>query len=165
VRARGYGAGEREPSLATIDHRGGEVAEQGTNTPALSDRSVAELLTQLSDQTAALVRHELELAKVELTEKGKAAGIGVGMFGAAGVVGLYGLGALIAAVILVLSLAMTGWLAALIVAVALGAVAGGLALTGRTKVAQGVPPTPQQTVETVREDVQVVRESAQEGRR
>jgi uncharacterized membrane protein YqjE len=140
------------------------MAEHGSGS-ALSDRSVPELLRELSDQTATLVRHELDLAKVEMTEKGKQAGIGAGMFGAAGVVGLYALGALTAAVILALSLAMSGWLAALIVAVVYGAVAGVLALTGRNRVQRGVPPTPEQTVQTVKEDVDVAREAVKEGRR
>jgi uncharacterized membrane protein YqjE len=140
------------------------MAENGSES-TVSDLSVPELLRQLSDQTAALVRHEMDLAKVELTEKGKQAGIGAGMFGAAGVVGLYALGALTAAVILALSLAMSGWLAALIVAVIYGAVAGVLALTGKTRVQRGVPPTPEQTVETVKEDVAVAREAVKEGRR
>src|ERR1700759_4521450 len=142
---------------------GGGMAEHGSGS-ALSDRSVPELLRQLSDQTAMLVRQELDLAKVELTEKGKQAGIGAGMFGAAGLVGLYALGALTAAVILALSLAMSGWLAALIVAVVYGAVAGVLALTGKSRVERGVPPTPEQTVETVKEDVAVAREAVKEGR-
>ncbi|MGZ4165177.1 MAG: phage holin family protein [Solirubrobacteraceae bacterium] len=141
------------------------MAENGATGSALSDRSVPELLRQLSDQTATLIRQELDLAKVELTEKGKQAGIGAGMFGAAGLVGLYALGALTAAVILALSLAMTGWLAALIVAVVYGAVAGVLALTGKSRVEQGVPPTPEQTVQTVKEDVAVAREAVKEGRR
>lgn len=141
------------------------MAENGATGSALSDRSVPELLRQLSDQTATLVRQELDLAKVELTEKGKQAGIGAGMFGAAGLVGLYALGALTAAVILALSLAMTGWLAALIVAVVYGAVAGVLALTGKSRVERGVPPTPEQTVQTVKEDVAVAREAVKEGRR
>jgi uncharacterized membrane protein YqjE len=140
------------------------MAEHGSGS-ALSDRSVPELLRQLSDQTATLVRQELDLAKVELAEKGKQAGIGAGMFGAAGVVGLYAVGALTAAVILALSLAMSGWLAALIVAVVYGAVAGVLALTGKNRVERGVPPMPEQTVQTVKEDVAVAREAVEEGRR
>jgi uncharacterized membrane protein YqjE len=139
------------------------MAEPG-NGSALNDRPVPELLRQLSDQTATLVRQELELAKVELTEKGKQAGIGAGMFGAASVVGLYALGALTAAVILALSLAMSGWLAALIVAAVYGAVAGVLALTGKNRVQRGVPPTPEQAVETVKQDVAVAREAVKEGR-
>jgi uncharacterized membrane protein YqjE len=140
------------------------VAEQGIGDSALSERSTAELLKQLSEQTATLVRHELELAKVELTEKGKQAGIGAGMFGVAGMMGLYGVGALTAAFILALSLAMSGWLAALIVAILYGAVAGVLALTGKTRVSRGVPPAPEQTVETIKQDLAYTRERAREGR-
>jgi hypothetical protein len=141
------------------------VAEHDHGGVALSDRSVAELLKQLSDQTASLVRQELDLAKAELTTKGREAGIGLGMFGAAGMVGLYALGALTAAAVLALSLAVSGWLAALIVAAIYGAVAGVLALTGRDRVQRGIPPTPEQTVQTVREDVRVTRQRVREGRR
>lgn len=132
---------------------------------ALTELSVPELMRQLSDQTATLVRQELELAKAELTVKGKRVGIGAGMFGAAGVFGLYALGALTAAVILALGLAVAGWVAALIVAAVYGAVAGGLALSGKSNVQRGVPPIPEQTVQTVREDVTVAKQRAQEGRR
>lgn len=141
------------------------MAEHNGNGAALSERSVADLLKQLSDQTATLVRQELELAKVELTAKGKQAGIGAGLFGAAGMLGFYAVGALVAAAILALSLAVTGWLAALIVAAVIGAGAGILALGGKNRVSRGVPPVPEQTVETVCEDVQVARESVREGRR
>ncbi len=141
------------------------MADQHGGNSALSERSTAELLKQLSDQTATLVRQELELAKTELTAKGRQAGIGAGMFGAAGMVGLYGLGVVTAAIVLALSLAVTGWLAALIVAIAYGAIAGGLALSGKERVSRGVPPTPGQTVETIKEDVEYARERAKEGRR
>jgi uncharacterized membrane protein YqjE len=128
------------------------------------DRSAAELLRQLSDQTATLVRQELELAKAELVAKGKKAALGAGMFGGAGVFGLYAVGALTACVILALSTAVAGWLAALIVAVVYGAIAGGLALTGKNKVQQGVPPVPEQTVESVKEDVEWTKQRAKDGR-
>jgi hypothetical protein len=141
------------------------VTEHDRSPAALTELSVPELMRQLSDQTATLVRQELELAKAELTVKGKRVGIGAGMFGAAGVFGLYALGAFTAAVILALSLAMTGWLAALIVTAIYGAVAGALALTGKSNVQRGVPPVPEQTVETVREDVEMAKQRVQEGRR
>jgi hypothetical protein len=141
------------------------VTEDDRNHAALTELSVPELMRQLSDQTATLVRQELELAKAELTAKGKRAGIGAGMFGAAGVFGLYALGALTAAAILALGLAVAGWLAALIVAVVYGAVAGGLALSGKSNVQRGVPPVPEQTVQTVRDDVAVAKQRAKEGRR
>jgi MFS family permease len=129
-----------------------------------SDRSTPELVKQLADQTTALVRQEVELAKAELSEKGKRAGIGAGMFGGAGVAGLYALGALTAAIILVLATALDGWLAALIVAVVYGAIAGVLALLGRSKVKQATPATPERTVDTVKEDVEVVKQRAKAAR-
>jgi hypothetical protein len=140
------------------------VTEHDRRPAALTELSVPELMRQLSEQTATLVRQELELAKAELTVKGKRVGIGAGMFGAAGVFGLYALGAFTAAVILALSLAMSGWLAALIVTAVYGAVAGALALSGKSNVQRGVPPVPEQTVETVREDVEMAKQRAQEGR-
>jgi hypothetical protein len=129
-----------------------------------SERPVGELMRELSAQTSTLVRQELELATLELTEKGKQAGIGAGMFGGAGVVGLYAAGALTACLVLALATAVAGWLAALIVAVVYGAVAGGLALMGRAKVKQAVPPVPEQTTESVKEDVQWTKTRAQHGR-
>jgi hypothetical protein len=141
------------------------VTEHDRSQGGLSELSVPELMRQLSEQTATLVRQELELAKAELTVKGKRVGIGAGMFGAAGVLGLFAIGALTAAVILVLSLAMAGWLAALIVAVVYGGIAGALALSGKSNVQRGGPPVPEQTVETVREDVEVAKQRAKEGRR
>ena len=122
--------------------------------PELRERSMGELLKQLSQETATLVRQEIDLAKAEVSEKGRKAGVGAGMFGAAGIVGLLALGALTAALILALDTAMDGWLAALIVGVAYAAVAGVLALTGKGKVAEAGPPVPEQTVETLKEDVQ-----------
>ncbi|MFZ0040596.1 MAG: phage holin family protein [Solirubrobacteraceae bacterium] len=141
------------------------MAADQRDSSTMNDGSVADLMRQLSDQTATLVRQELELAKAELTIKGKAAGIGAGMFGAAGLIGLFALGALTAAIVLAISLAVTGWLAALITAALYGAVAGVLALQGKTKVKQGVPPMPEQTVQTVKEDVELTKQRAQEGRR
>jgi Putative Actinobacterial Holin-X, holin superfamily III len=137
---------------------------RGNGETELGDRSIAELLKQLSDQTATLVRQELDLAKAELTVKGKRAGVGAGMLGGAGMFGLYALGALTACVILLLSTAMTGWLAALIVTAVYGAIAGVLALTGKNKVQAGTPPVPEQTVDSVKEDVRSTKERAKEGR-
>src|SRR5918996_2249017 len=88
------------------------------------DRSVGELVHALTHQTSALVRHEMRLAQVELQEKGKRAGIGAGMFGGAGVVALYGVGALVAAVIMLVATVVEPWVAALIVGVVLLAGAG-----------------------------------------
>lgn len=129
-----------------------------------SEASIAELVQQLSEQTSRLARQEVELAKAELTEKGKRAGIGAGMFGGAGVFGFYAVGALVAAAILGLATAVAAWLAALIVTAVLGAIAGILALQGRTKVQQATPPVPEQATESVKEDVQWAKTRAQAGR-
>ena len=120
----------------------------------LRERPIGELLKQLSQETTTLVRQELDLAKAEMAEKGKKAGKGAGMFGGAGVVGFLALGALTAALILALDTAMEGWLAALIVGLVYAAIAGVLALTGKKEVQQATPPVPEQTVESVKEDVQ-----------
>jgi hypothetical protein len=121
-------------------------------------------MRELSAQTSTLVRQELELAKLELTEKGMQAGLGAGMVGGAGVVGLYAAGALTACLVLALATAVTGWLAALIVAVVYGAAAGALALMGKAKVKQAVPPVPEQATESVKEDVGWTKTRAQQGR-
>ena len=120
----------------------------------LRDRSLGELLKRLSQETATLVRQELDLAKAEVAQKGKVAGAGAGLLGAAGVAGLAALGAFTAFFILVLSLLMPAWVAALIVTAFYGAVAAILAMKGRTKIKEAKPPVPEQTVETVKEDVQ-----------
>ena len=129
-----------------------------------SEASLTELVKQLSEQSSRLARQELELAKAELAEKGKRAGMGAGMFGGAGMVGFYALGALIATGILALATAVAAWLAALIVAVVLGAVAGVLALQGKNKVEQATPPVPEQAAESVKEDVQWAKTRAQQAR-
>jgi MFS family permease len=138
------------------------TTERGTS--AASKASLAELIKQLSDQSSRLARQEVELAKAELAYKGKRAGIGAGMFGGAGIFGFYGFGALIAAAILILATAMTAWLAALIIAVVLGAIAGILALQGKAKVKQATPPVPEEATESVKEDVQWAKTKAQQAR-
>jgi MFS family permease len=137
---------------------------EGDGPRSGDEPSVAELVKQLSEQTSTLARQEIELAKVELAEKGKRAGIGAGMFGGAGLVGLYALGALIAAAILGLATAVDAWLAALIVGATLAAVAGILALRGKSAVQQATPPVPEQATESVKEDVQWAKSRAQAGR-
>jgi hypothetical protein len=129
-----------------------------------AEASAGELVKQLSEQTSRLVRQEMELAKAELAIKGKRAGIGAGMFGTAGLLGLYAVGALITAAIAALATAVDTWLAALIVAVVLGAAAGVVALMGKNKVQEAMPPVPEDSVESVKEDVQWTKTRAQQGR-
>ena len=129
------------------------------------DLPTADLVRQLSDQTSRLIRQEMALARAELTVKGKQAGIGAGLFGGAGVFGLLALGALTATAIAALALAMDTWLAALIVTVVWAVVAGAMALLGKSRVQEALPPVPEDSVESVKEDVQWTKTRAQQGRR
>jgi len=138
--------------------------EQQTNS-GQADRSTAELLRQLSQQTGGLVRQEMELAKAELREKGKAAGLGAGMFGGAGLVALCAVGALTACAILALAIVVDAWLAALIVGAGYLALAGILALTGKKKMEQATPPVPEQAIESTKEDVEWTKQRAQAARK
>ena len=130
------------------------ATQDPAGTDDLRDRSLGELLKQLSEQTTRLVHQELELAKAELQQKGKEAGAGAGMFGGAGALGLAALGALTACFILALDLILPAWLAALIVAVVYGIVAFVLVKQGQARMKRAVPPVPEQTIETVKEDVE-----------
>jgi hypothetical protein len=130
----------------------------------LRERPTGDLLKELSDQTTNLVRQEIELAKAELGEKGKKAGIGAGMFGGAGLFGVFAFAALTTCIIAALESPLNLWLAALIVAVVYGAVAGVLALQGRNKVQEVGPPVPEQATESVKEDVQWAKTRAKSGR-
>ena len=141
---------------------GTETAQSRTGPP--KEASMAELVKQLSEQTGRLAREEVELAKAELAVKGKRAGLGLGMFGGAGAIGFYALGALVAAAVLALATAVAAWLAALIVAVVLAAIAGLMALQGKNEVQQATPPVPEQTTKSVKEDVQWAKTRAQAGR-
>jgi uncharacterized membrane protein YqjE len=130
----------------------------------LREHGTGELLKELSDHTTTLVRQEIELAKAELGEKGKKAGLGAGMFGGAGLFGLFALAALTTCIIVALDSAMPLWLAALIVAAVYGAIAAVLALQGRNKVQEAGPPVPEQATESVKEDVQWAKTQAKSGR-
>lgn len=122
-----------------------------------SEPSLGELVARMSEQTSRLVRDEMRLAQAEMAEKGKRAGIGVGLFGGAGLFAVYGLGALVAAAILGLAQAVDGWLAALIVAAGLFVLAGLGALIGKNKVQQAVPPLPEEAVGGVKRDAQILK--------
>ena len=125
-----------------------------------TERPTKELVQELTAEASTLIRKELALAQIELKEKGKRAGIGGGLFGGAGVLALYGLGALIACAILALATAVDGWLAALIVAVVLFAGAAVAALIGKGQVQQATPPAPEQAIQSVQDDIQTVKEHA-----
>lgn len=127
-----------------------------TNRPSgldTEDPTLGALVHQLSEQTSALVRSEVELAKAELAEKGRNAGIGIGLFSAAGVLALFGLGVLITTAILALALVLPAWAAALVVAVVLFVGAGIAAIVGKNRVQEATPPKPERALDGVREDV------------
>ncbi|MBL7261966.1 phage holin family protein [Paractinoplanes lichenicola] len=127
-----------------------------------ADQSTAELVQRASEQVSRLVRDEIALAKAELAEKGKHAGIGIGLFGTGGVLAMYGVGALIATLIIVFDLFLPLWLAALIITVALFLVAGILALVGKKQVTKAVPPEPKAAIESVKADVEEVKHAVRE---
>lgn len=138
-----------------------DVLNGGPARP-VTDQSTAELVQRASEQITTLVRDEIALAKAELTEKGKHAGIGIGLFGGGGVLALYGVGALIATLIIVFNLFLDLWLAALIVTVLLFAIAGILALLGKKQVTQAVPPEPNEAIESVKADVDEVKHAVKD---
>jgi uncharacterized membrane protein YqjE len=140
------------------------VATHDIPPEELRERPIGDLVKQLAGQTSTLVRQELDLAKAELSEKGRVAGQGAGLLGGAAYVGLLAGGALTAGVIAALNEALALWLAALIVAVVLGAAAAVLALRGRDRMRAAAPPVPQQTVETVKEDVEWAKSQTPSGR-
>jgi membrane protein len=144
-------------------NNGGRHARRGDgdSVPAQSparEQSVAELLHSLSDQTTRLVKDEVRLATLELTEKGKHAGKGLGLIGAAGLIAWYGLGALVVAIILGLATAIGLWGTAAIVGGVLLAGGAGLALTGKKQLAEAVPPAPEHALDSVRTDLAVVKQ-------
>jgi uncharacterized membrane protein YqjE len=140
------------------------MSETTTGPPPAAEQPVGELVQQLSEHATHLMRAEVELAKAELAEKGKQAGIGAGMFGGAGVFALYGIGALVAAVIALLATAVATWLAAVIVAVALFAIAGVAALVGKGRVQAATPPVPEQALATTQADVELTKARVKEAR-
>ena len=141
----------------------GSTTNSTTGTTASStsvgsiEPTTGELINRLTEQTTALVRSELQLAKTEMTEKAKHAGVGAGLFGGAGLIALYGVGALIATIILALATFLDAWLAALIVTVMLFVIAGVVALIGKKQVSQATPAAPERTIDSVKRDVETVK--------
>ena len=131
------------------------VREDGRR--AGQDEQIGVLVAQLSSDVSRLVRDELQLAKAELKDKGKEAGIGIGLFGGAGTVAVYGVGALVAAAILGLAAAVPAWLSALLIALVLFAIAGVAALLGKRHVTHATPPVPRQAVDGVHEDLEALK--------
>ncbi len=129
-----------------------------------AERSVPELVKDITAQSAALARKEIELAEAEMMIKGKRAGLGVGMFGGAGLLALFGLGALTVAAILGLALVLPGWASALIVAGVYLGLAGIVALLGGVELRRAKPLPPTEAAESVKDDVEWIRAHAERGR-
>jgi uncharacterized membrane protein YqjE len=126
--------------------------------PSALDRSAGELVKQLSEQVSVLVRDELKLAQLEMSRKGKQAGAGAGMLGGGALIALYGVGCLIACVIIAMSGVVAAWLAALIVGAALLAGAGIAALFGKGRLQKATPPVPKQAVGGIKADIKEIKE-------
>ncbi|GAA0975195.1 hypothetical protein ENKNEFLB_04420 [Nocardioides aquaticus] len=140
----------------------GSTSTGSTGTPAGGEPTTGRLVHDLTEQTRELVRGEMALAKAELSDTVKHAGIGAGLFGGAGVIALYGVGALVAAAIAGLAVVLDVWLAALIVGAVLLAVAGVAALLGKKQVTQATPAVPA-TQRGVQRDVATLKEGTHRG--
>ncbi|NIJ13394.1 hypothetical protein FHU38_003738 [Saccharomonospora amisosensis] len=124
----------------------------------VDERSVAQLVTDLSEQTSRLVRDEMKLAMAELQSKGKRLGVGAGLAGAAGVIAFFGAGTMLAAAVLALALVLPAWAAALVIGGGLLLLAGLIGLIGKGQVRRASPPVPREAVDSVRKDIDTVRE-------
>jgi MFS family permease len=140
-------------------------AADSPNGQDLRERPLGDLVKQLAEQTSTLVRQEVDLAKAEVAQKGQQAGKGAGLLGGAAVIGLLAAGALTAFLIMLLDGVLANWLAALVVAVVFGAIAAILALQGRNRIRAATPAKPEQTVETVKEDVEWAKTRAASARK
>ena len=132
----------------------------GQMPPAAGEQTTGELVKELSQQVSRLVREELKLAQIEMTRKGKQAGIGAGMLGGSGLIALYGVGCLLACAIIAISGVVSAWLAALIVGVVLLATAGIAALIGKQRLQRATPPVPEEAVASTKADVEEIKERA-----
>ena len=144
---------DRTESLSTELGRASAEQPRSHTSTGSSDATTGELLAQLSAQSSVLVRKELALAQAELAEKAKRGGLGAGLFGGAGLVALYGVGTLLATIIIALAVVVPPWLAALIVTLVLFAVAAVATLLGKKKVSQATPLTPERTIDNLKADV------------
>ena len=134
-------------------------------TDGRRDQPLGEVARDLTRDLSLLVRQEIELAKAEMSQKGRIAAPGLGMIGGAGLTALAAAGALTAALVLALSIVLDAWLAALIVGVVLAAVAYVLARQGKERVEEAGAPIPEQTIETVKEDVEWAKTRATSARK
>src|SRR6202046_4127293 len=133
---------------------------QSAGDTSPGDRSAGELVKEVSELVPRLVRDEIKLAQLEMTQKGKQLGIGAGAFAGSGLSALYAVRCLLACAIIALSGVVSAWLAALIIGVALLAVAGVAALVGKSRLSKATPPVPKEAIGSVQADVEEVKEKA-----
>ncbi len=122
-----------------------------------SERSVGELVALATAQVSQLVREEMQLAKMEMAEKGKRAGLGGGLLGGAAMMTLFAVGAGVTAAIAGLSVVWPVWLSALVVMAALFVVAGLMAYLGREEVRRATPAKPERAIRGVHDDLEEIR--------
>jgi len=123
----------------------------------IQSQTLGALVHQLTQQVPELIRSEMRLAQAEVAQKGKRAGVGIGMFSVAGLLAFFAFGSLVATAILALALVVVAWLAALVVALVLVAAAAVAGLVGRNKVAEAAPPAPERAIEGLKEDIATVK--------
>ena len=133
------------------------TAQHGAPESQTQDQTLGALVHQLTQQVPELIRSEMRLAQAEVAEKGKRAGVGIGMFSVAGLLAFFAFGSLVATAILALTLVVDAWLAALIVALVLLAVAAVVGLVGKNKVAEAGPPAPERAIQGLKEDIATVK--------
>jgi Putative Actinobacterial Holin-X, holin superfamily III len=150
---RAQGSRHRPEERATV------VNDVMDKTRLNGDSTMAELVKRVSTDVSTLVRDEMTLAKIELAKKGKQAGLGASLLGGGGVMAWFGFGALVAAAILGLATVLDGWLSALIIGAFLLLIAGLLALIGRARLKRGIPPVPQEAIESIKADIDEVKGS------
>jgi Putative Actinobacterial Holin-X, holin superfamily III len=141
------------------------MATRNHSKNELHDQPVGEIAKNLTSDLSLLLRQEIDLVKAEMAQKGRTAAPGLGMFGGAGVVALCAAGALTACLVLMFSLFLPDWAAALIVGVAMAAVAFVLIRQGKERIADAGTPVPEQTIETVKEDVEWAKTRASSARK
>ena len=133
------------------------TAQHGAPERQTPDQTLGALVHQLTQQLPELIRSEMRLAQAEVAQKGKRAGVGIGMFSVAGLLAFFAFGSIVATAILALTLVVDAWLAALIVALVLLAVAAVAGLVGKNKVAEAGPPAPERAIQGLKEDIATVK--------
>jgi Putative Actinobacterial Holin-X, holin superfamily III len=131
---------------------------RGSQPVAAHERPAGELVKDLSEQVSHLIKDELRLAQLEMTRKGKQAGLGIGLLAGSGGIAVYGLGCLIACAVIAIASVLAAWLAALIVGVALLLLAGAAALLGKGRLSKATPAVPEEAIGSVKADVDEIKE-------